>query len=197
MIVLMENVQNFDGLALRRYRVSHRVPQKFLAKLLGIPSSYLSQIEKGGAVLTRDFQQKYLLAVNRCIAGEVVDFTPLQKQIFKPYEHRGGVEVLLDVDEETAQPVVPSLQNLAKSEHIHYAACSAKQVEFISMLLQEFDLPASSVARRLGMPDQLFTAKLAQQLPLYQPEYDAVIEFIKKGRNSTNINRQLSLPLGD
>ena len=196
MIVLMENVQNFDGAALRRYRVSHRVPQKFLAKLLGLPSVYLSQIEKGGVALTRDFQQKYLLAVNRCIAGEV-DFTPVKKQIFSSYKHTGGVEALLDVDEETAQPVVPSMQNLAKSEHIHYVACSAKQVDFISMLLQEFDVPASSVARRLGMPDQLFTAKLAQQLPLYQPEYDAVIEFIKKGRNNTNINRQLSLPLGD
>ena len=109
-------------------------------------------------------------------------------------DYRTIVNAIKPAQTPQAQQQTPQAQHVpAKSEHIHYTACTQEQYAFLVKLMQELDISPAKAAKHLGMPLEILQAKLSGTMPVYQPEYSALLSFVKSGNAADTVPRQLTL----
>ena len=181
------------GQEIRKRRLDASIGLRTLSEACHWSASHLSRVECGHVQISPLETAKILQAIED-LKRNPQSYEPVK---FRYYNGHGRCapkpsQTVPAKTEPQSQPqhsqTIP-----AKSQHVHYCSCTNEQVRLLAQMLKVLDIPAGSIARRVGIALELLEAKLSEQMPVYEPEYNAVIKLLKQGRNAITGERQLSL----
>ena len=174
-------------------RLNLRVPLHRFAEIACVSATRLSHFERGELEFTRNELDQCEHALKLC-ADKMAEYTPLQRLQRTP---RMSDTKRSCTDEEACIPEEPqakseqeqakSEQEQAKSEHIHYTACSNADVLELKRVLGLLQVDRENVSLWLGMPQSIVAAKLDGVMPMYQPEYDAIINRLRQNLHGDTV----------
>ena len=163
---LEEKCSRLEAARLRSEFFLTDMSQRELAERAGVSEKTMSYIVRGIPVYRSE------LAKVQAVVAQVRKASPAQDNA--PAD-------TCPAPSEPDNPQVP-----AKSEHVHYTSCTDKQVQFIKDLLENLNISRERVACHIGMPSTIIDAKLDGFMPMYTPEYEAIIDFVRKPTPSAN-----------
>ena len=123
-----------------------------------------------GRVIRMPFFERLNQTVNNLLTQQNANTPAIEKQpIARPAKSEQNTTPLTDKQPQPKQ---------AKSEHIHYTSCSLEQAKFAHNMVKVMGISRESISRYLGIPLHLLNGKLDGELPIFRPEYDALITYI-------------------
>ena len=161
---------------LREKILSLNLPRAELAAMANVSLSTIHFIMSGRVVKIPLFN-RVAQTVNNLIAQRETD-TPATVEQPPVIPAKSEQPEVLTPKQDTPNP--------AKSEHIHYTSCRLQQVRFVKDMLRALAIPREAASRNTGIPLQFLTAKLDGDLPMFQPEYEALISYIYSQHSNTS-----------